>query len=160
MVYVSLACISVAMISAIESFATIKGERFRLHLQIPEVRNRKFSLSYFTEINIKGRSWSPSNCPFGELGKNWEATKYKWLTFEKKLYFCRKQARQTFRPARFLELNFTARPVRAGPTGRPARADLLSICVIPHGGRYNSIYRPPWIPSAQYWRKLPLGRPR
>ena len=115
--------------SPIESFACISGERFRFHLQTPEIRNRKFSLSYSTEINIKGRSWSPSSCPFGEMGKTWEATKYKWPTFEKN-HVRRKQARSgpaTFRPGPFLELNFTARPERAarpvqtsGVQGMPA----------------------------------------
>ena len=33
MVYALLACISVAMMSPIESFADIKGERFWFHLQ-------------------------------------------------------------------------------------------------------------------------------
>ena len=128
MVYASLACISVAMMSPIESFANIKGERFRFHLQTPEVRNRKFSLSYFTEINIKGRSWSPSNCPFGELGKTWEATKYKW---PEKNYVCRKQARPspaTFRPGPFLGTEFH------GPTRTLARPVQTSV-------RHC---RPPW----------------
>ena len=120
MVYASLACISVAMMSPTESFANIKGERFRFHSHTPEVRNRKVSLSYSTEINIKGRSRSPSNCPFGELGKTWEATKYKRLTLEKKLCLQKSgPARQTFGPARFLELNFMA-----WADGRLARADL------------------------------------
>ena len=118
MVYASLACISVAMMSRIESFANIKGERFRFHLQTPEVRNTKFSLSYSTEMNIKGRSWSPSNCPFGELGKTWEATKCKWLTFEKKNYVCRKQARPS--PAR-------SRPFLGTEFHGPARADLCYV---------------------------------
>ena len=106
MVYASLACISVAMMSPIESFGSIKGERFRFHLQTQEVQNRKFSLSNSTEINIKGRSGSPSNCLFGELGKTWEATKYKRQTL---IMFAENRPG----PARFLELNSTARSERA-----------------------------------------------
>ena len=139
MVYASLACISVAMMSPIESFAKIKGERFRFHLQNPEIRNRKFSWSYSTEIGIRGRSWSSSNCSFWELGKTWKATKYKWLTFEKKLCLQKtgpaRPGNLSVQPGPFLGTEFhgPARMGRAGPTGHPTRADLWGTPLSPFG---------------------------
>ena len=70
---------------------------------------------------------TPSNCSFGELGKTWQATKYKRLTFEKKIMYAENRpGTAKFRPGPFLGTEFLgpARHVRAGPTGRPARADL------------------------------------
>ena len=74
-------------------------------------------------MNIKGRSWSLSTCPFGELRKTWEATKYKWQTFEKKLCLQKTGlARQPFGPARPVAwIWVTAQRGSNGPDRRAAR---------------------------------------
>ena len=51
--------------------------------------------------------------PFRQLGKTWEATKSGRLTFEKKIYVCKKQARPG---------NLSARPILGTEFHGPARS--------------------------------------